>query len=94
MYSDTRSQVYLGVAAETAQTNAAVAATAGQIVTYDGQPAITYYFASSGGMTENIENSFLGAAPEPWLRGVPDPYETKLLQLEAQHQLRLRRRAA
>ena len=33
VYSDTRSQVYRGVAAETAQTNAAVAATAGQIVT-------------------------------------------------------------
>ena len=37
VYSDTRSQVYLGAAAETAQTNAAVAATAGQIVTYAGQ---------------------------------------------------------
>src|SRR5580704_5330410 len=60
VYSDTRSQMYRGVAAETAATNAAVAATAGQIVTYGGRPAITYYFASSGGMTENIENSFLG----------------------------------
>jgi stage II sporulation protein D len=28
-------------------------------------------------MTENIENSFLGAQPEPWLKGVPDAYETK-----------------
>jgi stage II sporulation protein D len=77
VYSDTRSQVYRGVAAETASTNAAAAGTAGQIVLYDGQPAITYYFASSGGMTENIENSFLGAQPEPWLKGVPDAYETK-----------------
>ncbi len=77
VYSDTRSQMYLGVAAETAATNAAVAATAGQIVTYGGQPAITYYFASSGGMTEDVQNSFLGAAPEPWLQGVPDSYETK-----------------
>ncbi len=76
VYADTRSQVYEGAAAETAQTNAAVAATAGQIVTYAGKPAITYFFASSGGMTENIENSFLGSEPEPWLRGVPDPYET------------------
>jgi stage II sporulation protein D len=77
VYADTRSQVYLGQAAETATTNAAVAATAGQIVLYDGQPAITYYFASSGGMTENIENSFIGAEPQPWLKGVPDAYETK-----------------
>ena len=76
VYSDTRSQVYKGAAAETAATNAAVAATAGQIVTYAGQPAITYYFASSGGMTEDNENSFLGSTPEPWLRGVPDAYES------------------
>jgi stage II sporulation protein D len=76
VYSDTRSQVYRGVAAETAQTNAAITATAGQIVTYGGKPAITYYFASSGGMTENVENVFLGSAPEPWLEGVADPYDS------------------
>ena len=75
VYSDTRSQVYLGVAAETSPTNAAVAATAGQIVLYKGKPAITYFFASSGGMTENIENSFVGSQPEPWLLGVADPYD-------------------
>jgi stage II sporulation protein D len=75
VYADTRSQVYLGVKAHTAQTNAAVAATVGQVVTYAGQPAITYFFASSGGMTESVQNAFLGAAPQPWLRGVPDPYD-------------------
>ncbi len=75
VYADTRSQVYLGAKAHTAQTNAAVAATAGQVVTYAGQPAITYFFASSGGMTESVQNAFPGAAPEPWLRGVPDPYD-------------------
>ncbi len=75
VYSDTRSQVYRGVAAETAQTNAAVAATAGQIVTYAGKPAITYFYASSGGMTENVQNAFLGSAPEPWLVAVADPYD-------------------
>jgi SpoIID/LytB domain protein len=77
VYADTRSQMYLGAAAETAATNTAVAATAGQVVLYDGKPAITYYFASSGGMTEDNENSFLGSTPEPWLRAVPDAYETK-----------------
>ena len=75
VYSDTRSQVYLGVAAETASTNAAVAATAGQVVLYGGRPATTYFFASSGGMTESIQNAFLGSQPEPWLRGVADPYD-------------------
>jgi SpoIID/LytB domain protein len=75
VYSDTRSQVYLGRAAETSRTNAAVAATAGQIVTYGGQPAITYFFAGSGGHTESVQNSFIGSSPEPWLVGVADPYE-------------------
>jgi stage II sporulation protein D len=76
VYADTRSQVYRGAIAETAQTNTAVTATAGQIVTYAGQPAITYFFASSGGETESIGNSFLGSAPEPWLVGVADPYDS------------------
>jgi len=75
VYSDTRSQVYRGVAAETAQTNAAVAATAGQIVIYQGKPAITYFFASSGGMTESVQNAFPGSEPQPWLLAVPDPYD-------------------
>jgi SpoIID/LytB domain protein len=75
VYSDTRSQVYLGAAAETAQTNAAVAATAGQIVTYAGAPAITYFYASSGGMTEAVQNAWPGSEPEPWLQSVPDPYD-------------------
>jgi len=75
VYADTRSQVYRGVAAQTPQTDAAVAATSGQILTYQGRPAITFFFASSGGFTENAENSLIGAEPAPWLRGVSDPYE-------------------
>jgi stage II sporulation protein D len=75
VYSDTRSQVYRGVAAETPQTDAAIAATAGQVVTYEGLPAITYFFASSGGRTEDVQYAFPGAQPEPWLRGVTDPYD-------------------
>jgi stage II sporulation protein D len=75
LYSDTRSQMYTGVSAETPSTDAAVAATRGQIVTYHGAPAITFFSSSSGGYTENIENVWLGSSPEPWLRGVPDPYD-------------------
>jgi stage II sporulation protein D len=75
LYDDTRSQMYGGVDAETAPSDAAVAATAGQIVTYDGTPVVTYFFASSGGYTESIQNVWPGSAPEPWLRGVPDPYD-------------------
>jgi stage II sporulation protein D len=76
VYSDTRSQLYLGKAAETQATDAAVRATAGQIVTYAGRPAITYFFASSGGHTESVQNAWPGAAPEPWLVGVADPYDS------------------
>jgi stage II sporulation protein D len=75
VYSDTRSQVYAGASAETVQTNAAVAATAGQIVMFAGLPATTYFFASSGGMTENIQDSFLGAPAQPWLQAAPDPFD-------------------
>ena len=75
VYSDTRSQMYLGRSAETAATNGAIAATAGQIVTYAGKPAITYYYASSGGHTEDVQDAFPGAAPQPWLVGVADPYD-------------------
>src|SRR5689334_9537759 len=75
VYSDTRSQVFRGAAAETPATNAAVAATAGQVVLYAGKPAITYFFASSGGMTESVQNGFPGTAAAPWLVGVTDAYE-------------------
>jgi SpoIID/LytB domain protein len=76
VYSDDRSQVYRGKAAETSRTNTAVAATAGQIVTYAGQAATTYFFAGSGGQTESVQNAFPGSTPEPWLVSVADPYET------------------
>jgi stage II sporulation protein D len=75
VYDDSRSQVYRGKAAYTPQTDAAVAATAGQVVTYAGQPAITYFFASSGGRTEDVQNAFAGSLPEPWLQSVRDPYD-------------------
>ncbi|MBV9941266.1 MAG: SpoIID/LytB domain-containing protein [Solirubrobacterales bacterium] len=75
LYPDTRSQMYRGVSAETPATDAAVAATAGQIVTYQGVAAVTYFFSSSGGHTENVEDAWPGAAASPWLRGVDDPYD-------------------
>jgi stage II sporulation protein D len=75
VYDDTRSQMYEGVKAETPTTNAAVAATRGQVVDYDGSPAVTYFFASSGGYTESIQNVWAGVTPEAWLHGVADPYD-------------------
>jgi stage II sporulation protein D len=76
-YPDTRSQVYRGVIGESVRSDAAVRDTAGQIVTYAGVPAVTYYFSTSGGHTENVEFSFVGSLSKPWLVGVPDPYDTQ-----------------
>jgi stage II sporulation protein D len=75
VYPDTRSQMYGGVAAETASTNTAVDATRGQVVTYQGVPVVTYFSSSSGGYTESIQNVWAGSTPEPWLVGVRDPYD-------------------
>jgi stage II sporulation protein D len=76
VYADTRSQQYGGVSAETASTDKATAATAGQVVTYNGKPVITYFFDTSGGATEDVQYGFPGSSPEPWLLGVPDPYDS------------------
>ena len=76
MYDDARSQVYGGVGAETEATNSAVEDTFGLVVSYgrrkDAQVATTYFFSTSGGHTENVENVF-GGEPRPYLKGVPDP---------------------
>ncbi len=74
-FNDTRSQVYRGVTAETASTNAAVRATANQIVTYHGQAVVTYFFSTSGGKTEDVQNVFYGALAVPYLTSVKDPYD-------------------
>ncbi|WP_148261047.1 SpoIID/LytB domain-containing protein [Conexibacter woesei] len=71
-YADTRSQMYGGVAAESARTDLAVAATRERVVTYRGRPVATYFMASSGGRTESAANAF-GSEPQPWLVSVADP---------------------
>jgi stage II sporulation protein D len=76
-YPDTRSQVYRGVTGESVRSDAAVAQTVGRVLTYGGEPAVTYYFSTSGGHTENVEFSFVGSLAKPWLVGVPDPYDSQ-----------------
>src|SRR3954454_2991987 len=75
-FADTRSQVYRGVSGEAATTNAAVRATANQIVTYEGRAIPTYFFSTSGGETEDVQNVFYGAIAVPYLKGVEDPYDS------------------
>jgi stage II sporulation protein D len=74
-YPDTRSQVYRGANGEHPRTNEAVDATAGEIVTYAGQPIPTFYFSTSGGRTESVENVFYNSPPRPYLVSVEDPYD-------------------
>jgi stage II sporulation protein D len=72
----TTDQVYGGVAAERPRSDHAVYATLGQVLTWDGQVARTYYSSSSGGRTESSQDAWPGSAPIPYLRSVPDPYDT------------------
>jgi stage II sporulation protein D len=74
LYDDTSSQVYGGLESETAASNAASEATRGQVVTYRGRVAETYFSACSGGHTESIQNVFFGP-PIPYLVGVSDPFD-------------------
>lgn len=74
--ADTYCQAYLGSKRSTANSNAAVDATAGEYVTYGGKLCSTLYFSSDGGATEDSENIFTSALP--YLRGKTDPYEASL----------------
>ena len=76
LYADTRSQVYGGVAAEKPTTNAAVDATAGQVLLFEGKVATTFFFSTSGGRTASIEDVWARGEAVPYLVGVPDPYDT------------------
>jgi SpoIID/LytB domain protein len=51
----------------TPETDRAAAATAGQILLYDGAPASIYYSASCGGRTERPSNVWPGADDPPYL---------------------------
>ncbi|MBD2096494.1 SpoIID/LytB domain-containing protein [Trichocoleus sp. FACHB-591] len=63
-------QVYEGVAKETSTTQAAVNATAGQVLTHSGRIIEAVFHSSSGGHTENVEDVW--KQPLPYLRGVQD----------------------
>jgi SpoIID/LytB domain protein len=77
LYSDQRSQVYLGVAGEKAPTTKAVGDTAGEVVLYGGKVATTYYFSTSGGKTASAADVFgfsvpyLVSRPDPWDKASP-----------------------
>jgi len=66
-------QVYGGYSAEQAASNTAVAATAGQILTYGGQPAYTQFSASNGGATLSGGKPYLVSKTDPYDKAV-SPY--------------------
>jgi peptidoglycan hydrolase-like amidase len=87
---DQSDQCYAGVAAEGPTTNAAVASTAGKLVTYQGAIAKTYFASSSGGYTLEFGcwgNRVIRSgstwvctpdATQPYLAAVPDPGDRKV----------------
>jgi SpoIID/LytB domain protein len=74
LYSDSRSQVYYGVGSEAPAPSQAVRETRGEILTYDGSPAQTFYFSSSGGRTISALDAF--GSDLPYLVSVDDPWDT------------------
>ena len=82
IYATTMSQVYDGNTRELSPRNGpwlqAVAATAGQVLTYNGTPALTLFTTSGGGYTENSgyafneQHPYLVAAEDRFTAG--DPY--------------------
>lgn len=69
----THCQVYGGVASEHENTRQAVNETKGIIAKYNGELVGLFFFATSGGQTEDVENVW--GSPYPYLKSVPDTYE-------------------
>jgi stage II sporulation protein D len=75
VYDDQRDQVYGGVDAEDPRSNRAVRRTRGTVLTYDGDVITAYFFSTSGGRTEDVQNVFSGSGARPYLKSVPDPFD-------------------
>ena len=68
------SQFYKGMNAEHPLSSEAVEKTRGEIATYKGKPIDALYTSTCGGMTENVEDVFMGPAL-PYLKGTKCVYE-------------------
>ena len=74
MVDTVQSQMYGGISYEQKRSTAAVNATKGKTLCYENRTVTGYYFAASGGHTENVSDVW--GISIPYLRGVPDIYET------------------
>lgn len=75
-------QAYSGLTDQRAESNSAVDATRGQVLTYHGNPIVAFYMASDGGHTEASEYRFVTWDHGPQLRshlgyisGINDPLD-------------------
>jgi SpoIID/LytB domain protein len=82
VYNTIYDQNYVGYAKESEANigslwRAAVDATSGMSITYNGSPINVYFFSSSGGTTQRSEDVWGTAFP--YLTNVPDPYSLDLV---------------
>ena len=87
--SNTGSQLYRGRAITYSEsyftaTDAAVDATAGQYLTYNGSLCETYFFCCDGGATEDYAHVW-GGSGRPYLVGKVDPYEQAVSSIAANY---------
>lgn len=73
--ASTASQVYGGLASETARTTRAVDTTRGQVMVYKGRPIIACFHSNSGGFTE--DSGMVWNAQFPYLKAKPDRFSTE-----------------
>ena len=71
LLADVSDQVYAGIAYETPMATAAVLATRGEFLRYNGAPIDAFYFSTCAGRTEDGTAAFAGA-DRPYLRSVDD----------------------
>jgi len=65
LYSTTADQLYSGASKEHPASDAAIAATRGKIITYQGEPIIAYYHSASGGRTRTGKLPYLVSVESP-----------------------------
>lgn len=77
----TKSQVFNGYSGETDRVRAAVDATIGEIIYYQGKEIPGYFYSNAGGYTEDAANVWGNNVP--YLKAVPSPYDNYVNKLSA-----------
>src|SRR5436305_5999719 len=67
--------MYGGIRAERVETNLAIGATAGEVLTWGGHVIAAFYFSTSGGRTSSVHDAWPHARQVPYLVSVSDPYD-------------------